>query len=168
MADPQLIPASMSDILQAVETAIVTEQIVTDATLVRWVAARGRPPQLSGGLDILLRYGATVPNGAEEISSGRIGTRFFGKIDVFVRVSYAVDQAGTNKEWVKRADTATYGLIDLLWGMQVVDVDGNQLTVDDPHLTSILPPDKSSDQWGDCVCTLEFSFIPKIDRERYR
>lgn len=160
---------NLSEILQAVEDLLVAEEVVPDASHVRWLARDDDPDHLAGELDLLLRYGARVPLSLKEQGGGRFGATLEGRVEVYVRNAYSVDQAGTDKEWIKKNDALIDTLLDLLWQFHPEDAEQNVLTVEAFRLTQVQPPRRHRDkkQWGKCACALAFEFLPKIDEQRY-
>lgn len=154
---------SFGDILQAIETQLVSDNVVNSDAQICWGTPRN-VPQFSGPFDILL-----VPrNGTHEgrdAGSGQL--QMLRLVDIFYRSEAIADPGGGYKSWIIEVFEAGDAIIDSVGDDNYwpEDANGNLLTIESIKLIGDVAPDyiQAGSVFGDYVGTLSCLYFPAID-----
>lgn len=142
------------DILQAMETQLVTSGALDVANPIYWLMDGNDPPaNATGKRDVLFCVtNQLVPN-QPHIGGGRIGLRFQLLIEVRLRTILLLDKTGTDKDrlidhW--NQEVSIISALDRFFPTDTGDNTGNALTIEGLMLDLTVPPRPAKDlvKWG--------------------
>jgi hypothetical protein len=167
---PILLPTDLPTIMEVVITqlttftsTLTTKPPLGDPSNAYCILDEEPPPGRTGQRDVLI---ASLPDKAETIQGTGRDCRIYSGLQIFLRSQLALDPAGTRLQWLLGNRTMVNGIMDALMGFFPVDSGQNAYTIEGFVLDANERPAKSraTTNWGECIGTYRFHYLPKIDK----